>query len=184
MLAALDRFAELGFDDVGVSDLCTAAGVTTGSLYHHFGSKLGLYDVVRSDVERRVLDRLEGAVAARADDAPAAAAHAALLVAFDVVIEQGFLRLLAEANPTDRSIRSSATSPAPPAVTACRSAHSWSPHGAPRSGRWSTVCPLIGPERPWSRSASRRSSVRRVSDSLHTALTRRWCSSASAGWRS
>ena len=40
-----------------------AAETTTGPLYHHFGSKLGLYDVIRSDVERRVTDRMEGALA-------------------------------------------------------------------------------------------------------------------------
>jgi AcrR family transcriptional regulator len=43
-----------------------ADGSPTGALYHHFGSKLGLYDLMRDDVERRLLDRMEGAIAASA----------------------------------------------------------------------------------------------------------------------
>ena len=99
VLTALTQFSETGYNDVGVSDLSTAAGVTTGSLYHHFGSKLALYDLVRTDVERRVLDRLQGAVAARAADGPGEAAHAALLVAFDFLVDQGFARLIAAPHP-------------------------------------------------------------------------------------
>jgi len=99
VLTALAHFAEVAYEDVGVSDLAAAAGVTTGSLYHHFGSKLGLYDVARTDVERRVLDRLQGAVAARAGDAPGEAANAALLVAFDFLVDQHVARLLAETHP-------------------------------------------------------------------------------------
>jgi AcrR family transcriptional regulator len=103
VLTALDQFAEYSYDDVGVGDLSSAAGVTTGSLYHHFGSKLGLYDVARTDIERRVLDRLHGAVAARAGDAPGEAAHAALLVAFDFLVDQQFARLLAAPHPGRRT---------------------------------------------------------------------------------
>ncbi len=102
MLTALEQFAAVGYEDVGVGDLSVAAGVTTGSLYHHFGSKLGLYGVVRTDVERRVLDRLEGAVAARVGDVPGDAANAALLVAFDFLVAQRLTRLLASAHPDRR----------------------------------------------------------------------------------
>jgi AcrR family transcriptional regulator len=97
--AALERFGVSGFEGVNVADLAAGAGVTTGSLYHHFGSKLGLYAVVREEAERRVLDRMEGAAAARADDGPAAAAHAALLVGFDYLATSGLARLLAEPHP-------------------------------------------------------------------------------------
>ncbi len=37
-----------------------SVGVTTGVLYHHFGSKEGLYAVVREELERRVVDRMDG----------------------------------------------------------------------------------------------------------------------------
>jgi hypothetical protein len=53
---------------VTVGEIAAGAGVTTGPLYHHFGSKLGLYAFVRDEAERRLLDRMEGAAAARADE--------------------------------------------------------------------------------------------------------------------
>jgi AcrR family transcriptional regulator len=95
-LRALEEFGSRGYAGVGVGQLAAAAGVTTGSLYHHFGSKLGLYSVVRTEVERRVLDRMEGAAAARSDDDPG---RAALLVGFDYAAGRGFARLLAEPHP-------------------------------------------------------------------------------------
>jgi AcrR family transcriptional regulator len=98
-LRALEEFGRRGFADVGVAELAEQAGVTTGSLYHHFGSKLGLYAVARAEAERRLLDRMEGAAAARAAEGPAAALRAALLVGFDFVVAQDFARLLGEAHP-------------------------------------------------------------------------------------
>lgn len=94
LAAALAGFGARGYAAVGVGELAAAAGVTTGALYHHFGSKLGLYDAVRVDVERRALDRMEGAAAARPGDVPAV-----LLVGFDYLAGAGFARLLAEAHP-------------------------------------------------------------------------------------
>jgi AcrR family transcriptional regulator len=93
--AALTAFGERGYDAVGVTDIATMAGVTTGALYHHFGSKARLWNLVRTDVEQRVLDRIEGAAAATrveqvSDLGPA------LLVAFDYLRRVGYLRLLAE----------------------------------------------------------------------------------------
>jgi len=95
---ALAAFGEHGYEGVAVGTLARAAGVTTGSLYHHFGSKLGLYAVVRQEVERRVLDRMEGAAAAVRRPATGAV-RAALLVGFDYVTEHQFDRLLAEPDP-------------------------------------------------------------------------------------
>jgi AcrR family transcriptional regulator len=96
VLAALDAFGERGYEGVAVAELARAAETTTGPLYHHFGSKLGLYEVVRTDVERRVTDRMEGALAAA--DGPEAVG-AALVVAFDYAERAGFLRLLGEPHP-------------------------------------------------------------------------------------
>lgn len=96
VLAALDAFGGRGYEGVAVAELARAAETTTGPLYHHFGSKLGLYDAVRADVERRVTDRMEGALAATEGDA---AVPAALVVAFDYAQRAGFLRLLGEPHP-------------------------------------------------------------------------------------
>ena len=98
VLAALDAFGRHGFDSVAVADLAAAASTTTGALYHHFGSKLGLYELVRADVERRIVDRMEGAFAVprRRGDEPISTA---LVVAFDYAVRAGFARLLSEPHP-------------------------------------------------------------------------------------
>lgn len=94
-LAAVRQFGARAFDDVTVGQLAAAANVTTGAIYHHFGSKLALYAFVREDVEQRLLDRMEGAVAAAGDDADrSAAVRAALLVGFDFAVREGFLHIL------------------------------------------------------------------------------------------
>jgi AcrR family transcriptional regulator len=94
-LAAVRHFGARPFDEVTVSELAAAARVTTGALYHHFGSKLGLYAFVRGDVEQRLLDRMEGALAASAPASDrSAAVTAALLVGFDFAVREGFLHIL------------------------------------------------------------------------------------------
>ena len=96
-LAAVRAFGARSFDDVTVGELASAADVTTGALYHHFGSKLGLYAFVREDVERRLLDRMEGALAASAPASDqSAAVTTALLVGFDFAVREGFLRILGD----------------------------------------------------------------------------------------
>ena len=95
-LAAVKQFGERPFDDVTVGELAAAADVTTGALYHHFGSKLGLYDFVRDDVERRLLDQMEGAIAASVSLDRSAAVMAALVIGFDFAVREGFLRILGD----------------------------------------------------------------------------------------
>jgi len=92
-LAAVREFGAHRFEDVTVGRLAAAANVTTGAIYHHFGSKLGLHAFVRDDVERRVLDRMEGVVATVSGTE---GVRRALLVGFDFAVDRGFLRLLGE----------------------------------------------------------------------------------------
>lgn len=99
--AALHHFEQAGFEAATVTDLAAKAGVTTGSLYHHFGSKLGLYTVVRDDVEKRITDRMEGAAAA-VGGTGRTAVRAAVLVAFDAAARFGACRLLGEATAAGR----------------------------------------------------------------------------------
>jgi AcrR family transcriptional regulator len=121
-LAAVEQFGARPFDEVTVGELAAAAKVTTGALYHHFGSKLGLYAFVREDVERRLLDRMEGAVAAAGDEADrSAAVRAALLVGFDFAVREGFLHILGAPPPgaaRDRltEMLSASTAPASPVL--------------------------------------------------------------------
>jgi len=99
-LAAVREFGARSFDEVTVGELARAADVTTGALYHHFGSKLGLYTFVRDDVERRLLDRMEGALAAAGDEEDrSAGTRAALLVGFDFAVRESFLHLLGAPPP-------------------------------------------------------------------------------------
>lgn len=121
-LAAVKEFGTRPFDEVTVGELAAAAKVTTGALYHHFDSKLGLYTFVREDIERRLLDRMEGAAAAAGNEADrSAAVRAALLVGFDFAVREGFLHILG-APPTgakrDRlaEMLIGRTAPAPPVL--------------------------------------------------------------------
>jgi AcrR family transcriptional regulator len=94
-LAAVKQFGARPFDDVTVTELAVAANVTTGVVYHHFRSKLGLYTFVRRDVERRLLDRMEGALAAAGPDSDrSASVTTALLVGLDFAVREGYLRIL------------------------------------------------------------------------------------------
>lgn len=57
------RFAEHGYAGTGTEELVQAAGLTRGALYHHFGSKEGLFRAVVDDVQREVGERVEAAAA-------------------------------------------------------------------------------------------------------------------------
>jgi AcrR family transcriptional regulator len=95
--AAIHQFELAGYDAVNVTELASKASVTTGSLYHHFDSKLGIYLVVRQEMERRIVDRMAGAAASTGTGRPAV--RAALLVAFDAAVHFGVCRILAEPVP-------------------------------------------------------------------------------------
>jgi AcrR family transcriptional regulator len=56
LAAALELFARSGFAATTVEELVTFAGVTPPVLYHHFGTKAGLYVAAAEHVYRVVLD--------------------------------------------------------------------------------------------------------------------------------
>jgi AcrR family transcriptional regulator len=58
---ATRRFAESGFAGVALEDLVAEAGLTRGALYHHFGSKLGLFAAVVERAQFAVADAVEQA---------------------------------------------------------------------------------------------------------------------------
>jgi len=94
--AGLRQFGQYSYEEVDVDSVAAEAGVTTGSLYHHFQSKKGFYGVLRDDMTRRVLDRME-AVAESVP--PERAVKAALLAAYDGVLRIKSGKLLTEPDP-------------------------------------------------------------------------------------
>lgn len=62
------RFARDGYAAVGLTEVVTALGMTKGALYHHFGSKSGLFRAVLAQVQQEVADRVEAAAGRHPDD--------------------------------------------------------------------------------------------------------------------
>jgi len=83
-------FASRGYEDTSIEAVLREAGVSRGSLYHHFAGKEALFEAVLEDVEVRV----GGAVIAAAADAagPVAALRAGSLawvrIAGDPVVQR------------------------------------------------------------------------------------------------
>lgn len=92
------HFQQHGYEPTNVLEIAEAAGVTTGSLYHHFKSKLGLYLAIRDEMDTRMTERMEGAAAALGG-AGRPAVQAALEVAFDAAVRFRVTRILAEPRP-------------------------------------------------------------------------------------
>lgn len=62
VVAARAAFADLGFAATTNRVVASGAGVTSGALYHYFGSKLDLYVAVHDDVQATVQARFAGAI--------------------------------------------------------------------------------------------------------------------------
>lgn len=63
---AADLFAERGYAAVALDDVAVAGGVTRGAVYHHYGSKAGLFRAVAAHLQREVAATLVAA----AEEAP------------------------------------------------------------------------------------------------------------------
>lgn len=55
------HFAEVGYEAVSTEALVREAGLTRGALYHHFGSKQGLFEAVVKNVQNRLSQAVEAA---------------------------------------------------------------------------------------------------------------------------
>ena len=88
-------FGELGYEGTSLGALCSAAGVTTGALYHHFGDKKGLFAAVAEELDASLVT-LTAKARARAL-AAGADPWAAFLAAIDVFLQAGL-------NPEGRRI--------------------------------------------------------------------------------
>lgn len=65
--AARGLFAERGYADVGLEQVAAAAGVTRGAVYHHYGSKRGLFAAVHRRAQEVVGAAVEDATQGLSD---------------------------------------------------------------------------------------------------------------------
>ena len=64
---ARQLFTTLGYANTSLDAVAQAAGVTKGALYHHFGSKAGLFRAVLTEVQQEVADRVAAAAEAQSE---------------------------------------------------------------------------------------------------------------------
>src|SRR3546814_18465418 len=56
---ARQMFGKTGYADASMDELTAAAGMTRGALYHHFGSKQGLFEAVVEQIDEEMDDQLK-----------------------------------------------------------------------------------------------------------------------------
>ena len=98
------QFSQNSYNDVDVDSVAAEAGVTVGSLYHHFQSKKEFYGVLRDDMTRRVLDRMEAVAESfgpHKAQQPRHVLKGALLAAYDGVLRIKAGKLLTEPDPRE-----------------------------------------------------------------------------------
>jgi TetR/AcrR family transcriptional regulator, cholesterol catabolism regulator len=76
-------FAEKGFRNTTVRDIADAAGILSGSLYHHFDSKESMVDEILSSFQEELFGQYDEILAS--DDDPRAKLERAVLVSFDAI---------------------------------------------------------------------------------------------------
>jgi AcrR family transcriptional regulator len=74
--AAHDLFMERDFDQVSIEEILARSGVSRGTLYHHFPSKLDLFEAVYVASEQRALARIGAALSTESSPAEALLAAA------------------------------------------------------------------------------------------------------------
>lgn len=87
---ARDLFASEGYANTATEEIVRRAGVTRGALYHHFGSKEGLFLAVLEDVQRDIAVRVAEAAATCSDpwEQLRAGCHDFLRAALDPQVQQ------------------------------------------------------------------------------------------------
>ncbi len=90
---AADLFADRGYAAVALDDVATAGGVTRGAVYHHYGSKAGLFRAVTAHLQREVAAALVEAAEA-ADGGPADRLRAGSHAFLDAITAPRMVRIL------------------------------------------------------------------------------------------
>jgi AcrR family transcriptional regulator len=60
--AALEVFAERGYDAASIAEIGQRAGFAKSVMYHHFGSKAGLYEAIMVDQTAQLVERVSQAL--------------------------------------------------------------------------------------------------------------------------
>jgi len=81
---AAQLFADKGFKNTTVRDIAEAAGILSGSLYHHFDSKESMVDEILSTFQEELFGQYD-AILASSDLDPLAKLEQAVLVSFDAI---------------------------------------------------------------------------------------------------
>lgn len=90
--AATRLFGELGYEAASLDEICAAAEVTKGALYHHFpGGKIALFEAVVILEQERMLSAMT--VASDSTKTAEIALRAALAAYFEVALEPGMYRI-------------------------------------------------------------------------------------------
>ncbi len=105
--SSLQLFEQHGYELASVTEIAANAGVTTGALYHHFGSKLGLYALLREDLEKRIDERMQGALAVGGRSRRSAIG--ALRTGLDAAVHFSCCRIVGEPHPAGADDRFAAT---------------------------------------------------------------------------
>ena len=94
---AIEEFSLYGYQGVNIANLAAKADMTTGAIYHHFGSKATLYKTIRLEMEQRIIDRMEGAASLFEEELEAL--EAALLTGLNFAVKMNLCKLLSEEKP-------------------------------------------------------------------------------------
>lgn len=84
------RFSEVGYAAAATEQIVADAGVTRGALYHHFGSKEGLFAAVFARLQAEIGERVAAAAATATDpwDRLIAGCHAFLAASLDPEVQR------------------------------------------------------------------------------------------------
>jgi len=80
---AAGLFAEKGFKNTTVRDIADAAGILSGSLYHHFDSKESMVDEILQTFQEELFGQYDDIIASELD--PLAKLEQAVLVSFEAI---------------------------------------------------------------------------------------------------
>lgn len=92
--SARGLFAEVGFAAATTDDIVSRFGLTRGALYHHFGSKRGLFQAVLEEVQADLTTEVTGRAAAAPGDT-VEALRAGFQAYLDVAMRPDVRRILA-----------------------------------------------------------------------------------------